>query len=51
MEASIGVAAFPEDGADVETLLQRADVAMYAAKRPAPFAFYDEARQPRDPRA
>jgi diguanylate cyclase (GGDEF)-like protein len=29
---SIGVAVFPEHGADAETLLQRADVAMYQAK-------------------
>jgi diguanylate cyclase (GGDEF)-like protein len=31
--ASIGVAVFPEHGGDVELLLQRADSAMYAAKR------------------
>ena len=31
--ASIGVAVFPEHGDDVELLLQRADSAMYAAKR------------------
>lgn len=30
--ASIGVTLYPEDGQDVETLLQRADQAMYAAK-------------------
>ena len=30
--ASLGVAAFPEHGEDVETLLRRADVAMYTAK-------------------
>jgi diguanylate cyclase (GGDEF)-like protein len=29
---SIGVALFPDDGADASTLLQRADVAMYQAK-------------------
>ena len=31
-EASIGIALYPEHGADAETLLQRADVAMYVAK-------------------
>ena len=30
--ASVGVACYPEDGQDVGTLLQRADVAMYQAK-------------------
>jgi diguanylate cyclase len=32
-EASIGIALFPEQADDVEDLLQRADVAMYVAKR------------------
>ena len=31
-QASIGIALFPDNGSDVETLLQRADVAMYHAK-------------------
>jgi diguanylate cyclase (GGDEF)-like protein len=32
IEASIGIALFPDHGDDVDTLLQRADVAMYVAK-------------------
>jgi predicted signal transduction protein with EAL and GGDEF domain len=32
VEASIGFVVIPEDGTDVDTLLQHADVAMYAAK-------------------
>jgi diguanylate cyclase (GGDEF)-like protein len=32
VDASIGVAAYPLHGTDADTLLQRADVAMYAAK-------------------
>jgi predicted signal transduction protein with EAL and GGDEF domain len=32
VEASIGIALYPDHGADAETLFQRADVAMYAAK-------------------
>jgi diguanylate cyclase (GGDEF)-like protein len=32
---SVGVASHPQDGADVETLMQRADVAMYQAKEGA----------------
>ena len=42
IEASIGIALYPENGDDVETLLQRADVAMYKAKEEkAGWAFYD----------
>jgi diguanylate cyclase (GGDEF)-like protein/PAS domain S-box-containing protein len=32
LAASLGVAVFPQDGKDVETLLKRADIAMYQAK-------------------
>ncbi|MDQ1430083.1 MAG: hypothetical protein QOF40_685, partial [Actinomycetota bacterium] len=39
--ASIGIVLSPEDGADVDTLLQRADIAMYNAKRSGlGYAFY-----------
>ena len=42
VEASIGIAVFPEHGDSGEQLLQRADVAMYTAKRAGSgFAFYD----------
>ncbi len=33
VEASVGIACFPEDGETVDELLRRADVAMYQAKR------------------
>jgi diguanylate cyclase (GGDEF)-like protein len=32
VDASVGIAIFPEDAEDADTLLQRADVAMYVAK-------------------
>lgn len=42
--ASIGIAIYPKNGADTKTLLKRADVAMYAAKRVGrkAFRFYGE---------
>jgi diguanylate cyclase (GGDEF)-like protein len=33
VEASVGIACWPADGGDAETVLQHADVAMYAAKQ------------------
>jgi diguanylate cyclase (GGDEF)-like protein len=41
--ASIGLAMFPQQGDDAQTLLQHADIAMYEAKREGlPFTVYDE---------
>jgi predicted signal transduction protein with EAL and GGDEF domain len=49
-EASVGIALHPEHGADAETLLQRADVAMYLAKEErSGHAVYAPERDPYDP--
>lgn len=45
--AGIGVAIFPEHGDDVNTLMSRADVAMYSAKhKDVGYSFYDAAHDP-----
>jgi len=50
MEASIGIALFPDHGADVQSLLQRADVAMYVAKEhPAGCEVYTRERDEYSP--
>ena len=48
LDASIGVSIFPEHGADRNTLLRRADIAMYAAKdrrAGVPIALFDPSQQ------
>lgn len=46
-EISIGIAMFPNHGDNGNTLLQRADVAMYVAKQThSGFAFYDQEQDP-----
>lgn len=44
LTASIGISVYPEDGVDAETLIDRADAAMYRAKRLGlgSFAFHGE---------
>jgi diguanylate cyclase (GGDEF)-like protein len=44
MDASIGIACFPADGSDPDTLLALADRAMYAAKRHSRAASADPMR-------
>lgn len=39
MQASIGIALYPDDGADLETLLRKSDSALYAVKRQGRNAF------------
>ncbi|MDA8018456.1 MAG: EAL domain-containing protein [Thermoanaerobaculia bacterium] len=45
--ASVGIALYPDDGNDLETLLKHADIAMYHAKeRGGGFAFFEAASSP-----
>ena len=39
LAASIGISIYPDDGADADTLIDRADAAMYRAKRRSPGSF------------
>jgi diguanylate cyclase (GGDEF)-like protein/PAS domain S-box-containing protein len=50
IEASIGVALYPQDDRDVDGLIRRADVAMYAAKRDnVGWALYDRTQDRNEP--
>ena len=51
VQASIGIAIFPEHGAETDMLLRQADIAMYVAKRAkAGYAFYDTQHDPHTPK-
>jgi diguanylate cyclase (GGDEF)-like protein len=47
---SIGITHSPEHGTDVETLMQRADIAMYAAKATGGYAVFDPSKDHHSPR-
>ncbi len=50
VDASVGIVSYPTHGEDAETLVQRADIAMYLAKgRGGGEALYDHAEDPYDP--
>jgi diguanylate cyclase (GGDEF)-like protein/PAS domain S-box-containing protein len=48
--ASMGIVSFPEHGKDIQTLLRRADVAMYSAKRlKSGYSIYNTEQDEKDP--
>ncbi len=53
LSASVGIAVFPEDGRDFETLYQKADIALYHVKRAGKnnYAFYAEGMAAHQPDA
>jgi diguanylate cyclase (GGDEF)-like protein len=50
VEASIGIALYPEHGDNPDILMQRADVAMYAAKETGGYVIYDAKHDQHSPR-
>jgi diguanylate cyclase (GGDEF)-like protein len=51
IEASVGIALAPAHGVDIDTLMQRADVAMYLAKESkSGYQVYESARDPYSPK-
>jgi diguanylate cyclase (GGDEF)-like protein len=47
LSASIGISVFPDDAADMETLIRYADAAMYVGKRQKkPISFYESGCSP-----
>lgn len=50
VQASLGASLFPEHGADVSTLMRRADVALYHAKTDDRYRIYDPSRDRHTPR-
>lgn len=49
VEASIGVALYPDHGDNADTLLRRSDIAMYAAKKSGDYVVYDAAHDRHSP--